>query len=113
MMQFLAAARDTALVRKLAHHPFERDTVRVLHAEGAGDFTDSQLAGLPADEGEELFLRSGFGGRSFHDNKVSIRSRQSSALSSCRPGLAAGFGFEDGFGLGRCGSRRGCSARRS
>ena len=69
MMQLLAAALDAAFVGKLAQHALEVGAVGVLHAEGARDLAGADLAGMLADEGEDVV----FGGPrwlglwTFHD----------------------------------------------
>ena len=76
MMQLLAAALDRAFVGKLAQHALERGAVGILQAEGARDLAGADLAGLLADEGEEVvFGGSGrFGASAFHENE-SARTR--------------------------------------
>ena len=59
MVQLLAAALDAAFVGELAQHALERGAVGVLQAEGARDLARADLAGLLADEGEEVV----FGGK--------------------------------------------------
>ena len=59
LVQLLAAALDLAFVGELAQHALELDAVGILHAEGARDFAGADLAGLLADEGEEVV----FGGK--------------------------------------------------
>src|SRR6516225_1194816 len=72
VMQLLAAALDAAGVGEFAQHAFERGAVGVLEAEGAGDLAGADLAGLLADEGEEVVFggkgRLGMG--TCHENKI-------------------------------------------
>ena len=63
-MQLLAPALDVAFVGKLAQHALELGAVGVLEAESAGDLARADLAGLLADEGEELVFAREEG--SFH-----------------------------------------------
>src|SRR5262249_30713068 len=56
MMQLGAAALEPALVRQLPQHALERDAVTALDPEGACDLALARLAGVLADEGEEIFL---------------------------------------------------------
>ena len=62
VMQLLAAALDAAFVGQFAQHALERGAVGVLQPEGAGDLARADLAGLLADEGEDLFLGGEGGG---------------------------------------------------
>ena len=56
VMQLLAAALDLALVGELAQHALELGAVGILQAEGARDLARADLAGLLADEGEDVVL---------------------------------------------------------
>src|SRR6516162_7330776 len=80
VMQLLAAALDQALVGKLAQHALEDGAIGVLQAEGARDLAGADLAGLLADEGEEVVFggkgRLGMG--TCHENKI----REQNSLTS-------------------------------
>src|SRR6516165_10671641 len=75
-----SAARDQALVGKLAQHALEDGAIGVLQAEGARDLAGADLAGLLADEGEEVVFggkgRLGMG--TCHENKI----REQNSLTS-------------------------------
>ena len=53
---FLRLDFDVAFVGQLAQHALQLDAAVVLQIEGAGDLARADLAGLFADEGEDLFL---------------------------------------------------------
>ena len=56
MVQLLAAFLDRAFVGEFAQHALEFGAHGVLQAEGAGDLAGADLAGLLADEGENVSL---------------------------------------------------------
>ena len=56
MVQLLAPLLDRSFVGKLAQQALEIGAQRVLQAEGAGDFTRADFAGLVSDEGENVGL---------------------------------------------------------
>jgi len=72
MMQLLAAALDQALVGEFAQHALERGAIGVLEAERARDLAGADLAGLLADEGEEVVSggEGRFGMGRCHENKI-------------------------------------------
>ena len=72
MMQLLAAALDAALIGKFAQHALERGAIGVLQTECAGDLAGADLAGLLADEGEEVVFggKGRFGLGTGHENKI-------------------------------------------
>ncbi len=80
MVELLAALLDMALVGEVAQHLFEGGAVRILEAEGAGDFAGADLAGFLADEGEQVFLAGegvslGLGNQTFIRKNGSAGSR--------------------------------------
>ena len=56
MMQLLALGFDVSFVGELAQHALELGAAFVLQIESAGDLTRADLAGLVANEGEDVFL---------------------------------------------------------
>ncbi len=56
-MHALAAVLDLTLIGELAQHPLEGRPVGVLGAERAGDLAGADLAGMLANEGDQLFAR--------------------------------------------------------
>ena len=68
VMQLLAPVLDDAVVGELAQHALERGAVGVLQPEGARDLAGADLAGLLADEGNEVVFgrEVRFGGGSCH-----------------------------------------------
>ena len=73
VVQFLAALLDRAVVGQFAQQALELGAHGVLEAEGAGDLAGADLAGLLADEGENVSL-GGEGGCSlgwFVQNRIS------------------------------------------
>jgi hypothetical protein len=54
VMQPFAPPIDAALIGQIAKHALERGAIGVLGAEGAGDFTDADLAAALADEGDKF-----------------------------------------------------------
>ena len=61
-MQLLATGFDLAAILEFAQHALEFDAVGILEPESAGDLAGADLAGLLADEGEQLVFegREGF-----------------------------------------------------
>ena len=57
MVELLTASLDVPIVRQLTQDALERRAVVILEAEGTGKFARADLAGLPADEGENVFFR--------------------------------------------------------
>jgi hypothetical protein len=57
MMELLAPSLDLTAIGKLAKNPFECRAVIVLEPEGTGKLARADLAGLPADEGDNVFFR--------------------------------------------------------
>src|SRR5262249_19208154 len=56
MVQFLAPSFDRSFVCELAQQTLQIGTHCILQAEGAGDLTGADLAGLVSDEGENVGL---------------------------------------------------------
>ena len=76
VMQLLAAALDAAFVGEFAQHALERGAIGVLQAERARDLAGADLAGLLADEGEEVVFggKGRFGMGRCHENKIRERN---------------------------------------
>ena len=55
-VQLLAPTLEVSLVGELAQHVLERDAVAAFEPERAGDLADPHLAGLHADEAEQVLL---------------------------------------------------------
>ncbi len=98
MMQLLAAALDAAFVGEFAQHALERGAIGVLQAERARDLAGADLAGLLADEDEEVVFggKGRFGMGRCHENKI----REQDSLMGWHMGMADGFRQSDVGGIG-------------
>ena len=84
MVELLTASLDVPIVRQLTQDALERRAVVILEAEGTGKFARADLAGLPADEGENVFFRRKRGFLAQVRGQRIIRCCGSSIDSDCR-----------------------------
>src|SRR6185295_9948471 len=87
---------EPAFVRQFPQHAFERHPIGVLQMERAGDFAGADLAGLPADESEDVV----FGGEgrilAFH-NKVREESSLKPTIWVRTGAIASAFAAQAPF----------------